>query len=274
MYQFKSLGIESNFLMDTFLANTIEKDEYFVIQTPGRPNYFWGNYILMKKPPVKGDFEKWVNVFETEVGEKRERGFCAITFDLKSDETFDASDFFKNKFRIGIDKILIADKIIKPEKFNAKLTVREYELSKNLNSYIEVHFDNNWPYGDKAEQEEFLMEQAMSFSSLVSKDVAKRFGCYLNNKLVADLGIYWNDKIVRFNSISTHQSYRRLGACSTLVYSVSKKLFEQNPNTRLVMQADENYHAALIYESIGFKPKEKVITLEWKDDSKFSNSGG
>lgn len=33
----------------------------------------------------------------------------------------------------------------------------------------------------------------------------------------------------------------------------------------LVMIADEHYHAARIYESVGFKPVEKIRGLTWWD---------
>ena len=144
---------------------------------------------------------------------------------------------------------------MEPIKLNSELIIKEYDLSNDIDSYVEVHFDENWAYGSEDEQKQFLKEQALEFSSLVDKNVAKRFSGYLDGKLVTDLGIYWNDNVIRFNSISTHPLYRRLGACSTLVYKVSKDLLNQNPSKTLVMQADEDYHAALIYESIGFVPK-------------------
>ena len=241
--------------MDSFLANIVEKDKYIVIQTPERLNYFWGNYILMKEPPSKGDFKNWVNVFDSEIGKRSEKGYCAITFDLGVNETFDVSEFLEHGFRVEVDKILTTNKVVEPIKLNSELIIKEYDLSNDIDSYVEVHFDENWAYGSEDEQKQFLKEQALEFSSLVDKNVAKRFSGYLDGKLVTDLGIYWNDNVIRFNSISTHPLYRRLGACSTLVYKVSKDLLNQNPSKTLVMQADEDYHAALIYESIGFVPK-------------------
>lgn len=269
MYKFKSFGAQTNFLMDSFLAETTEKDKYFVIKTPKRPNYFWGNYILMKDPPHNGCFNDWVKIFEDEIGNKSSLGYCAITFDLGGDEIFDTSEFSDNGFKVGTDKILVADKIVEPKKLNSQFNVKEYDLSKNIDSFVEVHFDSDWAYGSEQAQTKFLKEQATEFQSLIERNIAKRFGAFLENKLVADLGIYWNNDFIRFNNISTHPAYRRKGVCSTLVYNVSKNLLDNDPDKKLVMQADEDYHAASIYESIGFSSKEKIILLEWKDYSKF-----
>lgn len=269
MYQFKSLGAQTNFLMDSFLAETDERDEYFVIQTPSRPTYFWGNYILMKQPPTLGCFKKWIDIYEKEIGKRDNLGFCSITFDYDPDKTFDTSEFNDNGFRVGVDKILVADKVIRPRKINEELIIKEYDLSNHIKEYVELHFDPDWIYGSETEQMEFITGQGKEFASLIKKNSAKRYGGFLNGKLIADLGIYWDDNVVRFNSISTHSLYRRQGACSTLVYKVSKSLLEQFPLKKLVMQADEDYHAAGIYESIGFNQTDKVICLEWRDTSKF-----
>lgn len=269
MYQFKSLGAQTNFLMDNFLAETYERDEYFVIKTPNRPTYFWGNYILMKSPPVLGAFEKWIAIYEKEVGTRESLGFCSITFDYDPSKPFDTSDFTDNGFRVGVDKILVADKVYRPRKLNEDLVIKEYDLSNHIKDYVALHFDPDWIYGNESEQMEFITGQGNEFASLIKKRSAKRYGAFLDVKLIADLGIYWDDKVVRFNSISTHSLYRRRGACSTLVYKVSKDLLEQFPAKKLVMQADEDYHAAGIYESIGFVQTDKVICLEWRDSSRF-----
>jgi hypothetical protein len=39
---------------------------------------------------------------------------------------------------------------------------------------------------------------------------------------------------------------------------------------KLVMVADEHYHAAKIYESVGFVPTEKQVGVNWYDRSRAS----
>ena len=40
-------------------------------------------------------------------------------------------------------------------------------------------------------------------------------------------------------------------------------MLERNEITTLVMEADEDYHAARIYEEVGFEPTQRLISLEW-----------
>jgi ribosomal protein S18 acetylase RimI-like enzyme len=96
-------------------------------------------------------------------------------------------------------------------------------------------------------------------------------GCHLSwiEIMVGDLGVYWENEIAIFTNVGTHRDFRRMGVCNTLVYEVSCKLLE-NPNINvLALETDENYHAARIYESVGFKPTERLIHLEWRDEARF-----
>jgi predicted GNAT family acetyltransferase len=79
---------------------------------------------------------------------------------------------------------------------------------------------------------------------------------------VADLGLFVIDGVGRFQSVETLPEFRRRGICGTMVYQVANYGFERLGAKRLVMIADEFYHAAKIYESVGFRPTERQVGLE------------
>ena len=86
------------------------------------------------------------------------------------------------------------------------------------------------------------------------------WGVYLDQKLVACLGLFMCDGVGRFQWVATHQDYRRQGLCGTLVFVVAAGALEKVKT--LVMVADPEYVAASIYESIGFSASEKQFRLE------------
>ncbi len=145
--------------------------------------------------------------------------------------------------------------------------VKEYPLKDFVDEFIEVHFSPDWEYGTEQLQKKFLRDQTVSFAELIEKGVAKRYGAFLGSKLIADLGFFWNDMFIRFNNVATHYNFRRQGACSPLVSHVCSEIVKTGKE--IVMQADINYHAFKIYESIGFKEKDRVISLEWRDKTRF-----
>ena len=81
--------------------------------------------------------------------------------------------------------------------------------------------------------------------------------------------MYYNDTLCVLDSVVTHRDYRRQGICSSLTYHASQYALTQLNCQTLTLEADEAYHAAKIYESIGFCPTEKLYRLEWYDKSRF-----
>ena len=89
------------------------------------------------------------------------------------------------------------------------------------------------------------------------------FGAYIKDQLVGDLGLFFENGVARFQHIGTHPNFRRQGVCSSLVYLVSQMALKEFNVQTLVMEADDDYFAADIYESIGFQPSERNHSLSW-----------
>ena len=259
----KSYALRTSLIMDKFFATVTENSDYIVIKTPQRPDYFWGNYIIMKSPPTHGDFEDWISIFELEIGTRNELGYVAIGIDTIDGDDCVVEEFKENGFDIQVSKILLAENIIKPRKFNDLIEVRPYSSEEDWANYLEIHFTPNWNYGTEAEQKEFLKDEMESFRRFVKSENAQRYGAFLNGEMIAELGVFWEGNVARFNNVATHSDHRRKGACSSLVYHVSKMMLDRSEITTLVMEADEDYHAARIYEEVGFEPTQRLISLEW-----------
>ena len=87
------------------------------------------------------------------------------------------------------------------------------------------------------------------YFQILTKNVNSRVILLIHN----DLG--------RFQNVSTKESFRRQGICGTLVHYAANYAFKQHGAKRLIMEADEDYIAARIYESIGFKVIEKSMAI-------------
>ena len=94
------------------------------------------------------------------------------------------------------------------------------------------------------------------------------FGGFLGSRMVASLGIFRDGDVGRYQIVSTHAEFRRRGICGSLVYLSARHAFEEMGLTTLVMVADEDYHAARIYESAGFIPSEKILGVCWWDKAR------
>lgn len=259
----RSLVLRTDMMFNRFSGEIIDRGDYLVIRTPSRPDYFWGNYLIMNHPPQAGDLEKWIELFEKEIGPRNERSFIAITWDSIDGEQGKIKPFSDFGFSVHKSIILTAQSIHQPSKFRSELTVHPLSSDEDWDQFIDIHFDPDWTYGEADTQRQFLKDKRDHLRVMVDADLGLRFGVELEGKIVGELGIYWDDKIGRFNEVATHRDYRRQGVCSTLVYTVAKFVLETKGIDTLVMEADDGYHAAKIYESVGFIPSEKNVSLEW-----------
>jgi predicted GNAT family acetyltransferase len=69
----------------------------------------------------------------------------------------------------------------------------------------------------------------------------------------------------RFQAVGTHPDHRRQGICATLVYETARRALATGRAVTLVMVADPDYHAARIYESVGFAAAEQQVGICWHD---------
>jgi predicted GNAT family acetyltransferase len=77
------------------------------------------------------------------------------------------------------------------------------------------------------------------------------------------LGIFFEENVARYQTVGTHPNYRRRGICGSLVYQTALHTLEKYGVDTLVMLADPDYHAARIYESVGFQPEEMQYGVQW-----------
>jgi ribosomal protein S18 acetylase RimI-like enzyme len=111
--------------------------------------------------------------------------------------------------------------------------------------------------------EEFKKRQRDDYRKMSESGMGAWFGAFLGDQMVGDLGIFYEGNIGRYQNVGTHPDCRRQGICGTLVYQAGQMALQEFGINHLVMEADINYHAARIYESVGFKRTEVNYALSW-----------
>ena len=260
----KSLGQRSNLITSRHDGVLKDRDNYLVVRNDEKPHFFWGNYIIMQSPPTESDYNRWTDIYKLEFGDRGPINYMTFAWDSPAGEEGTIDQFVKNGFVADRNIILSATKVNVPLKFNSNIIVKTLESEKDWNDSIEVHINDEWKFS-KDSQEGFQKGQMLRKKKLKELGVGKCYGAFLDNKMVGCLSVFMDDNLASMDLVSTHQNFRRQGICGTLVYTASKLILEQTKVETLVIIADEDYHAAKIYESVGFKPTEKEVTLQWYD---------
>ena len=83
----------------------------------------------------------------------------------------------------------------------------------------------------------------------------------LGDEVVGRCGVVVTAGRGRFQVVDTAAAHRRHGICSRLVVDAAQHAATAHGARRLVIAADAGYHALGIYESLGFRPVERVAAV-------------
>ncbi|MFP3588373.1 hypothetical protein SCB29_32745 [Paraburkholderia sp. SIMBA_055] len=94
---------------------------------------------------------------------------------------------------------------------------------------------------------------------LIERGLGNWWGAFIENEQVGSLGLFFFDGIGRFQTVITGAQHRNRNVCKTLMTEVIG--LGAGQSDRLVMVADETYHAGAIYEAIGFRQQGRLASL-------------
>ena len=87
------------------------------------------------------------------------------------------------------------------------------------------------------------------------------YGAFIGADLVADLGIYRDERVARFQAVETRFEHRRRGICGTLIYRAARHFDDRFGIDTYVIVADPDALAARVYKSVGFELTERQFSL-------------
>jgi RimJ/RimL family protein N-acetyltransferase len=262
----KSLLLCTDLIFHRFAGEVEVKPDYTVIRTPSQPDYFWGNYLILPGPPSLGDYALWLAAFEREIGAREQRGFMALTWDGRDGEAGAVEPFLEAGFALQRSTGLVIaspEQLQQPPHLNPNLQWQILSSASDWLASDQVHFDPDWPYGHADAQRAFIATQRQSAQAMVDAGLGLRFCAKIADQVVADLGIYWDGSLGRFNNVSTHPHFWGQGICQSLVYYAAQYVFAECGLRTLVIEAESDSQAGRIYQRLGFVATEQKLALEW-----------
>jgi GNAT superfamily N-acetyltransferase len=258
-----SLGYRTDLIFASFDGLIIDRGDYLVIQTPSNPNYYWGNFLLFAQPPAPGDFTLWRNRFAAEIGTPPEVRHQAFGWDSAQGVAGDVEPFLSAGFRLTQSDVLVAGEVSPPPNPPSDVTARPLQSEEEWRMAMENQVRCREPSHGEAEYRHFRRRQMARYRSMSEAGLGSWYGAFLGSLLVADLGIYHDGELGRYQSVSTHPAHRRRGIASKLVYTAAQHAREQFGIDKLVIVADRDSDAGRLYRSLGFRMAEHQIGLAW-----------
>jgi GNAT superfamily N-acetyltransferase len=243
------------------LGEIVDRGSYLVIRTPSNPEYHWGNFLVFPNSPVAGDEKIWPEIFREEFKGIPGINHVALTWDSR-EPGGNIDDFTSLGYKFEVNVSLMAREVHLPVKCNSIVECRPMESAADWEAAIQNQLSANAEF-DPAIYETFKRQFMVSRRDLALQGMGKWFGAFWDGHLVADLGVFFEGPIARFQTVVTNPNFQRRGICGRLVYEAARYALRNFGVDTLVMVADESYHAARIYESVGFVPSDRTYQLSW-----------
>ena len=234
-------------------ADVEEHADCIVVRTPDRPDYYWGNCLIVPAAPRDAELAAWVDRFAQAFPDA---GHVAIGVNagalVEPLPAWEAAGF-------AIDETAVlalepAGLTPKPEIRADAVTLRDLRLPEEAARAVDLQgATEDTGFAPAA----YRLFRTRLMAHIATQNAAGRafwFGAFVGDVLAADCGLAHDGRIGRFQHVETHPAFRRLGLCRALVHHVCRYGFERLGLERLVMCADPHDVAIGIYRAVGFAP--------------------
>ena len=253
----RSLAWRSDLALLSFEDEVVQGPGYVVARSASNPGYWWGNFVLFERAPRSVEDARWMReVFAREVGVDTRVRHVALGWDEPEPGAIHELE------RMGMSRdegiVLVARDAHAPPRPRHDLVVRRLEGDADWRDALECQLATRGAEGGER-YEAFKTAQMGRYRRMCERGLGAWWGAFEEGRLVGDLGLFMQGRTGRFQSVGTRPEARQRGVCGTLVWKVSAAALASGME-RLVMVADPEYHAARVYESVGFVRDERERT--------------
>ncbi len=261
--QLRSLGYRTDLIFPAFEGQVVDRGDYIVVRTPSNPTFYWGNFLLFSQPPRDGDFQRWCDLFAREIGAPPGTEHQAFGWDLPDGEPGVIQPFLEAGFELNRDVVLTADSPQAPARPSPSAKIRALELETEWLQAVELQVLLREPVYKEDGYREYIERGMGRYRRMAAAGLGSWYGAFIEGQLVADLGIFHDRELGRYQSIETHPEFRRQGIAGAMVYEAGRQAIATYHLQTLVIVAEADSAPARLYRSLGFAPKEKTIGLLW-----------
>jgi ribosomal protein S18 acetylase RimI-like enzyme len=272
--QIRSLGYRTDLIFPAFDGEIIDRGDYFVVRTPSNPTFYWGNFLLFSRPPVEGDFRRWRDLFAREIGTPPAVEHQAFGWDSPEGENGFLEPFIHAGFEANHDVVLVTGAPHAPPRPSLSVSIRPLVSDGDWQRAVDLQVLCREPVHDEVGYRTFRGRSMERYRKMSMARLGSWYGACIADQLVADLGIFHDKDLGRFQSVETHPSFRRQGIAGAMIYEAGLDAIARHGLGTLVMIAEQDSDPARLYQSLGFEPKERSEGLLWFPHANGPGDGG
>jgi ribosomal protein S18 acetylase RimI-like enzyme len=256
-------GITTDLMFNRAAGEVRIEGRYTVIRTPAAPDYYFGNMLVLGDAPHGDGLPTLEADFARLIGTPPVIQHRTFLWPVNGEPAFDPQPFTGAGYAYAESTVLLASPrdLLEPDAINTSISIRPYRDLRDWDDWQVLFLAENAGMFPGETYLTFMLGQQAMYRDLIEAGRGDWWGAFIGEEQVANLGLFFEGRTGRFQSVITAASHRNQRICKTLVHHVAREGLKRAD--RLVMVADEHYHAARVYESLGFRRQERMASLCW-----------
>lgn len=261
MWSLRSFAFQTDLFLVGLSGEVIDRDRYLLLRTPSNPGYWWGNFLFYRDPPTPEI------ALADHAREFADPEATLIAWDRPDGDAGHADAFAPLGFEIDIGSILTArgSDLVAPKRSDLQIAIAPLETATDWADALECQTNafSERRSGSLEDLRGFIERQHRIYRAIAERKVGRWWGARIDGEMAGVLGLVRVESrgLGRFQLVGVDPKFGRRGVCSTLVHHVARHALVEEGLDTLVMAADATYHAAKVYEGVGFRPTERLIAV-------------
>ena len=242
-------------------AEVADRGDYLVVRSPGNPDYWWGNFLLLGAWPGPGTGDHWLTRFAAEFPLARHIALGVDTHPASRDDQDRPvpAEFTAAGLEPQRDTVLTCATVGPPPHPNAAAEIRRLESDADWRQSVELGLR----CFDHGEPRDYVEARMAARRRLTQAGRGAWFGALASGRLVAQLGLFEaGDGYARYQHVETDPLARRQGLAGTLVWHAGRYGREVLGAATFVIVADPADVAIRIYRACGFADAQSQLGFE------------
>ncbi len=226
-------------------------------RSPRNSEFIFGNFLLFADPPKSGETPTWVRRFEDAFADDSRINHVCLRWDRVDGARGAVDELAAAGFMIEETVVMQTATPQPPPRTNHDVQLRTLESEADWAAATALQVATmTEQFGHRGHA--FARNQMARYRRFVAEGRGAWFGAFADDELVADMGVFVEDGLGRFQAVETAAAVRRRGVCGTLAYHAARTALAEL-GARVLVIVGLPDHTSQIYRSVGFEVRERLI---------------